>query len=408
MTTHPIGRIVAGCLAAGLVVALGLVVGPLGGAQEHVITGTVLLTFAASWALLAVLSQRRASQPQRLGGDAGRLHGSGRRRCAGLRAERRGARRAWVDLAAPLPGPSRGDGRSRAPATCTAAAGRGSSTRCSAVYAVCAIGGGYQTIRESRRPSRHPAPGQMVDVGGHRLHLDCAGSGTPTVILESGLGETGDYWGGSRRRSRRTRRCAPTTARVEAGAIRRARAAGWGRGGARPSHAARSRARSWSVGAGRPFDGGAVRQDLRRPLSRSRSREWCCSTVNRPKHWRVFRLTRPSTTSSVAPLACSRRWRDSAWRDCSTPPVMTACRPRRVDRLRLTHRRRDCSAALRDEFARAADVARAGPLVPEPGRPAADRRHRDAGRHDRVAAAAGGDGGPVNQQPARDGPLRTC
>jgi pimeloyl-ACP methyl ester carboxylesterase len=35
----------------------------------------------------------------------------------------------------------------------------------------------------------------LVDVGGHRLHLNCAGSGTPTVVLESGLGETSAYWG---------------------------------------------------------------------------------------------------------------------------------------------------------------------------------------------------------------------
>ena len=47
MTTHHIGRIVVGCLTGGLVLALALVVGPVAGAQEHVITGTVLLAFAA-------------------------------------------------------------------------------------------------------------------------------------------------------------------------------------------------------------------------------------------------------------------------------------------------------------------------------------------------------------------------
>src|SRR5258707_14469405 len=41
----------------------------------------------------------------------------------------------------------------------------------------------------------HSAPGQLIDVGGHRLHLNCAGTGRPTVILESGLGEAGAYWG---------------------------------------------------------------------------------------------------------------------------------------------------------------------------------------------------------------------
>jgi pimeloyl-ACP methyl ester carboxylesterase len=62
-------------------------------------------------------------------------------------------------------------------------------------YALCAVGGGYQTIREALDRRTHVAPGQLVDVGGRRLHLHCAGSGTPTVVLESGLGETGAYWG---------------------------------------------------------------------------------------------------------------------------------------------------------------------------------------------------------------------
>ena len=65
MATRHIGLIVTGCLIGGLVAALALVVGPVAGAQEHVITGTVLLTFAASWALLATLSMLRTEQPQR-------------------------------------------------------------------------------------------------------------------------------------------------------------------------------------------------------------------------------------------------------------------------------------------------------------------------------------------------------
>jgi pimeloyl-ACP methyl ester carboxylesterase len=62
------------------------------------------------------------------------------------------------------------------------------------VYALCALGGGYQTIRESLDRRIYVAPGRLVDVGGHRLHLNCAGSGSPAVIVESGLGETGAYW----------------------------------------------------------------------------------------------------------------------------------------------------------------------------------------------------------------------
>jgi uncharacterized membrane protein HdeD (DUF308 family) len=65
MTTHRIGRLVTGCLTGGLVVGFAVVVGPFAGAQEHVITGTVLLTFAASWASLAILSTRCTEHPQR-------------------------------------------------------------------------------------------------------------------------------------------------------------------------------------------------------------------------------------------------------------------------------------------------------------------------------------------------------
>lgn len=39
-----------------------------------------------------------------------------------------------------------------------------------------------------------PAPGQRIDLGGYKLHLDCEGSGSPTVILESGLGDWSSHW----------------------------------------------------------------------------------------------------------------------------------------------------------------------------------------------------------------------
>jgi pimeloyl-ACP methyl ester carboxylesterase len=37
--------------------------------------------------------------------------------------------------------------------------------------------------------------GELIDVGGHRLHLQCAGSGNPTVVLEPGLGEASSVMG---------------------------------------------------------------------------------------------------------------------------------------------------------------------------------------------------------------------
>lgn len=34
-----------------------------------------------------------------------------------------------------------------------------------------------------------PPPGELVDVGGHSLHMLCLGEGSPTVVLETGLGD---------------------------------------------------------------------------------------------------------------------------------------------------------------------------------------------------------------------------
>lgn len=43
----------------------------------------------------------------------------------------------------------------------------------------------YHTANAIRR---YPPPGQLVDVGGYRLHMQDRGTGTPTVVLEAGMG----------------------------------------------------------------------------------------------------------------------------------------------------------------------------------------------------------------------------
>jgi pimeloyl-ACP methyl ester carboxylesterase/uncharacterized RDD family membrane protein YckC len=40
-----------------------------------------------------------------------------------------------------------------------------------------------------------PAPGRLIDVGGHRLHLYCTGTGSPTVVLEAGASSFAVDWG---------------------------------------------------------------------------------------------------------------------------------------------------------------------------------------------------------------------
>jgi pimeloyl-ACP methyl ester carboxylesterase len=46
----------------------------------------------------------------------------------------------------------------------------------------------------SSRPAAPPPSGQLVDVGGYRLHLACQGDGSPTVVMEAAIGETGLLW----------------------------------------------------------------------------------------------------------------------------------------------------------------------------------------------------------------------
>lgn len=52
----------------------------------------------------------------------------------------------------------------------------------------------YQSVSETRDNQRYSPLGQMVDVGGYRLHLYCTGQGSPTVVLESGLGGPALQW----------------------------------------------------------------------------------------------------------------------------------------------------------------------------------------------------------------------
>src|SRR2546430_6631778 len=37
-------------------------------------------------------------------------------------------------------------------------------------------------------------PGRLVENGGYKLHLDCTGEGTPTLVLDSGLGDSYISW----------------------------------------------------------------------------------------------------------------------------------------------------------------------------------------------------------------------
>jgi pimeloyl-ACP methyl ester carboxylesterase len=172
----------------GLILALVLTLLVFGGATEPVISGVALLAFALGWTLLAWLSERRTDQPQRWAyvpaifmGVLGLAHlvfqpSDGVLRAFGW---------VWPIAAAGL-------------AIWMILQARRSLHNWSrpvilypvlVVLLLAAVGGGYETIRETLDESAYAMPGQLIDVGGHKLHISCTGSGTPTVILEAGLGQ---------------------------------------------------------------------------------------------------------------------------------------------------------------------------------------------------------------------------
>ena len=65
-----------------------------------------------------------------------------------------------------------------------------------AILALVTLTGGmsYEAIGRTSDARRFPVRGQMVDIGGYRLNILCTGIGTPTVILDSGLGEPALSW----------------------------------------------------------------------------------------------------------------------------------------------------------------------------------------------------------------------
>jgi pimeloyl-ACP methyl ester carboxylesterase len=190
-----IGLDVAASLIVGGVVSIVFVVGTFAGSQEHVIMGTALLGWALGWALLFGLSTAWTDQPQRWAAvPAGLMALSG----FGLLIFAPDANAfnllgwvwpvALVVLAVWM--------------TLQARMHLRSPTRRFLLYPlfvaliVAGVGGGYETIQEQIDRSTTAMPGRLVDVGGHRLYVHCTGSGSPTVVLVSGLAETSVYWGG--------------------------------------------------------------------------------------------------------------------------------------------------------------------------------------------------------------------
>jgi pimeloyl-ACP methyl ester carboxylesterase len=180
-----IGWIVAGSLATGLVAAVLLAAAPFVPAEERAVTGAVLCGFALGWAMLVVLSVRFTDQPQRWAVAPALFMGLGGLLLVGFGSPvdqvldwvwppAMLVLAVWMLVCVHRRLQSRG--------------GRWLLYPVIAMLALASIGGGYETLGEAADARAYPMPGQLIDVGGYRLHLSCTGAGTPTVVLEPGGG----------------------------------------------------------------------------------------------------------------------------------------------------------------------------------------------------------------------------
>ena len=63
------------------------------------------------------------------------------------------------------------------------------------VFLLLAVAGViYQNHATAHDQQAYPPPGAIFDTGDHQLHMLCMGKGSPTVILEAGLGENSLSW----------------------------------------------------------------------------------------------------------------------------------------------------------------------------------------------------------------------
>ena len=181
----PLALVVAGSVAAGFAAAGALAAAPFVPATESALTGAVLCGFAIGWAALARLSARFTGQPQRWAAVPAAMLGAGGVALLVLGSSAHPA----VDWVWP-------------PVLLALAVwvavhlhrDLGSRTARWLLYpaigamGLAAVGGGYQTVGTALDAPSSSMPGRLVDVGGHHLHLSCTGTGSPTVVVETGGG----------------------------------------------------------------------------------------------------------------------------------------------------------------------------------------------------------------------------
>ena len=66
---------------------------------------------------------------------------------------------------------------------------------CVGLVMLCVVTGLlYQMVATAQDAKDFPPPGQMVDVGGHKLHINVTGQGGPTVVLDAGVCDCSLNW----------------------------------------------------------------------------------------------------------------------------------------------------------------------------------------------------------------------
>lgn len=64
----------------------------------------------------------------------------------------------------------------------------------SLIFVMSLLGITYQTAASKTDEKNFPPPGQLIDVGGYKMHIYCVGEGSPTVILDSANMGTVSNW----------------------------------------------------------------------------------------------------------------------------------------------------------------------------------------------------------------------
>jgi pimeloyl-ACP methyl ester carboxylesterase len=106
------------------------------------------------------------------------------------------------------------------------------------------VGATYQGVATALERRKYPHPGQLVDVGGHQLHIWCQGEGAPVVVLESPAASMSAVWGW-----------------VQPEVAKTTRVCSYDRAGL-----------GWSEAGDKPYDPGRVPEELRALLEAAKQR----------------------------------------------------------------------------------------------------------------------------------------